>query len=329
MNKNHIPSDKKIRSVLETRATKQDITEVVEWFSTEDGVKWLDDDMSFFVDRLNHNTINLDNDFREDIVMNRIFSLIRKKQIKRNFTFAAAIIIPCVLIISAWFSIDSRIEGSVFSQAIIQEISAEQGERKEVIFQDGSRVFLNAGTKLSYPDKFSLTERRVTLDGEAYFEITKNPKRPFIVEMGKTKIKVLGTEFNVKAYSKDPTIDILLVNGSIEFSTQNNSYLMSPAENLVCNRSTNKISVYRNANTQTASAWTDNIILFNDSSLEELTSTLSRWYKINFTIQVEDPSLYSFSLQTPYIPLNELLKELENISTLKFIKENNNIIIKN
>ena len=87
-----------------------------------------------------------------------------------------------------------------------------------MLLPDGSTVWLNAGSRLTYDSLYGTTLREVTLSGEAYFDVVKNPKKPFIIHTGKINIRVLGTVFNVKSYPEEQTIETSLIKGSIEVS---------------------------------------------------------------------------------------------------------------
>ena len=107
--------------------------------------------------------------------------------------------------------------------AKMQTIFVPPGQRAELTLTDGTKVWLNAKTTFTFPDKFTANNRRVTLDGEGYFDVTKNPEKPFIVNTERYDIKVMGTEFNVTAYSGSSVFETSLLKGAVE--------VFSPAKN--------------------------------------------------------------------------------------------------
>lgn len=112
----------------------------------------------------------------------------------------------------------------------MQTVYAPEGQRAEVMLSDGTKVWLNAKTSLSFPDQFKGGERRVELDGEAYFEVTKDTTKHFIVSFEDYRVKVLGTEFNVKAYSQNKYFEAALLKGSVEVASNytNEKIVLTP-----------------------------------------------------------------------------------------------------
>ena len=109
-----------------------------------------------------------------------------------------------------------KIYGDKYHAANGKVESVHFGGTSKLTLADGSQVWLNAGSKLLYPEKFSGSQREVTLEGEGFFEVTKNAQMPFLVHAGKITLKVLGTRFNVKAYSEDPDIETTLISGKVQ-----------------------------------------------------------------------------------------------------------------
>lgn len=167
---------------------------------------------------------------------------------------------------------------------LINTISTPKGGQYQVNLPDGTRVWLNAGSSLRYPARFSGTERRVALSGEAYFEVTKstiNAKHiPFIVHTDKQDITVLGTHFNVNAYSDEPGIKTTLLEGAVKVSRNG-----APAEGLVLkpgqqsSMTGNKLNV-STVNTEEAIAWKNGMFMFKDADLKTVMRTIARWYDV-------------------------------------------------
>ena len=116
-------------------------------------------------------------------------------------SYAAAVFIPIALIIGLFIRINSQVD--LLADDGYDEVYVPNGERMQVLFQDGSKVHLNSGSRIRYPKKFGLSERKVYLEGEAWFEVAKNKNRPFIVDLSYMDIKVLGTTFDVKAIKRN------------------------------------------------------------------------------------------------------------------------------
>lgn len=196
----------------------------------------------------------------------------------------------------------------------------------QMVFQDGTRVWLNADTRLRYPEKFGFSMRRVELDGEAYFSVSHNPARPFVVGLGGAQIEVLGTEFNVQAYDDSPLIAVSLDAGSVSMSDGRNSFLLAPSDRLLYDRTTRQGRL-DHVDTSGVSLWRKSIISFRDTPLEEVLRTLGRWYDVTF--KVTDPRAYDyyFTLTTHDSSLREILSELQRIAPMRFTREGDTIVI--
>ena len=168
-------------------------------------------------------------------------------------------------------------------------ISTELGGYYNALLPDGSEVWINSKSKLSFPDNFGEKERIVTLVGEAFFSVKKMNGIPFIVEIGDRSVKVLGTEFNVKAYRDEPTIKLSLVKGAVEFNdaVTGYSHTLSPKKEIVFDLS-NGNAVEREFDPYVYSAWKEGYFLFEKSSLKEIVQMMSRWYNITVRLESEE-----------------------------------------
>lgn len=322
------PEDITIERVLNGKATKDEAAVVAAWLSTDKGQRWLSSRMDKAARDIVGGVMSLAEDIPSDEIYAGIERRIRLRRRRTILTGVAAAVLPCILIAAMWADVSGRLGGNLFATAETVEVKASFGERKQIVFQDGSRVWLNAGSVLSYPQRFSLKERRVTLDGEAYFEVEPNAKRPFMVETGDAvRVKVTGTELDVRAFGGEPTVSVVLVNGKAEFQGGGDTFNMRPSQKLVYSKDDGKVSISTIETTDMAGLWKDNIISFRDVSLQEVIETLGRWYNISF--EVRDSKAYSsrFSLRTKEVPLHTLLDEMQHISDLSFSLRGDKVIV--
>ena len=164
-------------------------------------------------------------------------------------------------------------------------IETPLGGQYQVILTDGTKVWLNAASSIRFPAAFAATERKVEITGEVYFEVAKNPKRPFLVVSDKQTVEVLGTHFNVKAYSNDPSAITTLLEGSVKVTTKDNiQKILVPGQRAVLHA--NSIMV-EETNTEEAVAWKNGYFRFNDEKIESVMRQLSRWY--NIEVNYEGP----------------------------------------
>jgi transmembrane sensor len=154
-------------------------------------------------------------------------------------------------------------------------VSTLPGERKTVTLADGSVVRLNAGATLSYPQAFNDTVRKVSISGEAFFTVTRDQRKPFIVESGKIKTRVLGTSFNIVSYGDSASVTV--ATGKVHVSSSAESAFLSPSEKVTYNNSSLSKSA---CSLQDELAWMDNRIVFRNTSMTNAIATLERWYGV-------------------------------------------------
>jgi transmembrane sensor len=154
-------------------------------------------------------------------------------------------------------------------------ISTPRGGQYQVILPDGSKVWLNAASSLKYPTSFASNERKVQLTGEAYFEVTKNAQKPFKVSVNNLDVKVLGTHFNIMAYSDEDAIKTTLLEGSVQLTAGGSSSMLKPdQQGIVKDSHINVIDV----DAEKFVAWKNGYFEFNRCSILDIMKQLSRWY---------------------------------------------------
>ncbi len=313
------PSDIEIFQVLEGKDDKA-AKKVAAWLSTEEGLNWIVENSDRIMKSCEDLYEDVDIPSEEMLVEihRRINQLVRKRRAKRMITVAACVMIPVAMISAMWININARLGNVLFSSP--EEVCefAALGERKVVVFQDGTKVYMNAGSTLAYPSFWALDHRNVKLEGEGFFHVQKNPKRPFIVDMDGATLKVYGTRFNAKAYPDDEIVGIVLFDGDVVFEADDKIYDLEPSEQLEYNRNTGEVEIISLKSPNDKILWTDNVIMFKNNTLREIAEVLSRWYDVSF--EMEDELLYSrtFTLRTDHQPLHFLLEEMEYVSDLHF-----------
>jgi len=172
------------------------------------------------------------------------------------------------------------------SGQVLNQLILPYGRTSEIILPDGTKVFLNAGSRLAYPDVFAGNSREIYLNGEAYFEVKHDSKRPFVVQVNDLRIKDLGTRFNVSAYSSDSRIETVLTEGKVSIK-QNNSGLFNLATELVpgqlasFNKQNGQISI-KKVNVDDYVLWTQGLMKFETVDLSIIVKKLERYYNIRF-----------------------------------------------
>ena len=225
---------------------------------------------------------------------------------------AAVILLPLCL----YFIINNQYFSKEDLSSLAQsEIISAPGTRSMHTLSDGTRVWLNSGSKLAYSANFNHKERKVHIEGEAYFDVSHNKQKPFIVEAGQLEIKVLGTEFNVSAYKDDHLIETTLVNGSIELTEANSgkTVKLAPKQNLRVDKKINKMTV-KNVNPELYSSWKDGKLIFENEPFNDLIRKLSRWYNVDIELESENLEGFRFTAIIQNETLQQTL-ELIKIST--------------
>lgn len=321
------PGKDTIKSVLDGQATKKEAREVVEWFaSTKEGQLYLSElinqnILQFEIEGLDENTCL---PLLSEQILEEINRQIHRKRMRRTIFRVAAILLPFVMIVGFGMFANSRVD--FFGTSEFADLYIPKGENSRIMFQDGSQAFLNSDTKIRYPLKFGLTSREVEIDGEAYFNVSKNSKRPFIIKLNNTRVKVLGTSFNVKAYNNDKFQSIVLDNGSVFFETPKNDYEMFPGQEALYDKTTGKCVINKLDNSSDASEWVNNVIFFKDTPIAEVLKTLNRAFNVEFKIIDPNVYKYTYTLTTEKTSLEKITKELEKITPLRFENECENVI---
>lgn len=174
---------------------------------------------------------------------------------------------------------------------------------------DGSLIWLNAGSSVTYPVAFVGKERRIRMSGELYYEITHDANRPFIIEKGSASIRVYGTKFNVKAYDNDTELKVTLLEGAVGVRKETQSQMLKPGQQAIVKE--RSISLIENADTEEAMAWKNGVISFHNANLGTVLKEMERWYNIDTEIKGSIPGYTFYADIQRSASLAVLLKLLE------------------
>jgi len=204
-------------------------------------------------------------------------------------------------------------------------IQTPKGGQYQVRLPDGTKVWLNAASSLTYPASFlALNNRSVKLIGEAYFEVAKDKDKPFLVATEKQTVEVLGTHFNVNSYPDEASTKTTLLEGAVKIMTKNSTKILKPGQeaNVTVNIDISTV------NTEEAIAWKNGYFRFDDEQLESIMRKISRWYDVEVTYRDEALKTELFAaVTTRFANVSGLLKMLEQIGDAKFNIEGREIII--
>lgn len=310
---------KLVDKVLSKTATPEEAKQVAAWFATDEGQDYLSrryDRESYL---LNEKLISewMDGEIPGKEMKTRF--LLRLKINIRTFRFrvAAAVIIPFILFVGAFTFVADRT--GVFSGDNLAEVVVPYGEQMQVILQDGTIVQLNSGSRLQYPKSFGLFKREVKLNGEGYFSVAKETARPFIVNLNEIDVRVTGTKFDAKAYSEDSKITVSLEEGKVNIiDRKNNVYSMKIGQNADYDKKSGVCTVSRVDDMSLYTAWRTKSLNFYRTPLREIIKTLERQYEVEFAVADSSLLNYKFSISTSRANINDILKDLEKVSDIRF-----------
>jgi len=207
-------------------------------------------------------------------------------------------------------------------------LTTPRGGQFRVTLPDGTAVWLNTASSLRYPTAFAGKERKVEVTGEAYFEVAKDAGKPFIVKINdQTEIQVLGTHFNVNAYSDEATINTTLLEGAVSVNAYQHAQKLIPGQQAQVNTAGSSIRLADNVNTGQAIAWKNGIFDFNQADIKTVMRQIGRWYDIEIVYEKEVETKGDFvgEMQRS-LSLTQVLKGLENMG-LKFRIDNGKRLI--
>ena len=236
---------------------------------------------------------------------------------------AAILFIP--LLITSLLTISRLVHSNKPQLFAIQEITSPPGVRSQIVLPDGSKVWLNAESSIVFKIPFDQTQRDVTLSGEAFFDVQKNPEVPFVVKSGNIHVSVLGTRFNFKAYDHENTIDVVLEEGKVKFQTDKDKsvqeLMMKPGEMAVYDRTTRTTKI-TSVKIDKYTAWHSGQLVFDDTPLPEVAAQLNRWYGIEVILEGTEIQNYKITTTFENESLNQVLDLLELSSPIDINYEN-------
>ena len=311
------PSEELLHKTLENRATAAEAASVAEWLATDSGQAWA----SRYIGRDFDRQESCGDYEREEVASERIFARIKTaltRGRRRRILFrVAAVVIPVALVLGVALRLDRQV-GGIFSDAEYGEFVVDRGRRTQCLFQDGTVAHLNSESKIHYPVKFGLFERRIRLEGEAFFDVKRDTLRPFEVEMGKLRVKVLGTRFTASHMPAFNTEEVTLLSGKVEVSgyRTDQSVVLTPDQSCSYDAGSGAVAV-RNVAASNYCSWTGNSIIFDNMTLADIAVNLEHWYNIRFRIdeRIDTSIRISFTLRPE--TLEETLKIIETLTHLR------------
>lgn len=274
----------------------------------------------------------------KDNSLNHIFEKIQynilleeKKETKKIniwsfYRQAAAILLIPVMAFSLWFYFSSKsFRLTTLTQSVAQswvEINAPEGSRVQFLLPDSTSGWLNSGSKLKYPSVFN-EHRKVELSGEAYFEVVHRNQSDFVVGVADMDVKVLGTRFNVSAYSNDLFTNVVLAEGKVEIEGKTGVFnqTLRPNEKITFNRDSKSLNL-KTVDADRYSAWKDGYLIIENEPLREVIPRIERWYNAEIIVVDNELCSYRFKATFRNEPLEEVLRLIALTTPLKYKIDN-------
>jgi transmembrane sensor len=204
-------------------------------------------------------------------------------------------------------------------------LTTPRGGQYNVTLPDGTQVWLNSASSLHYPTVFIGKERKVEITGEAYFEVAHNPDMPFKVSVNGTQIEVIGTHFNVNAYNDEPVMRTTLLEGSIKFTSRNDTRLLFPGQQIQV-QPNGQITRIKDADIEQTIAWKNGTFSFHKTSIYEIMRQISRWYNVDVNFN-DSLNVHLNGSIGRKVNVSEVFKMIELTGEVKFKIEGKKITV--
>lgn len=321
-------SEDKIRLLqdfLTGKISDSQLKELFFWLNSEKGNleyerRFNDDWLKDFETQENIDSVKL---------FSKIEAKIKEKQFSRKKHFliglrnAAAIFILGLILPFIYYS--TLTSSKEKHQVVYLKETLSSEKVKKITLADGTDVWLMSGSSISYPASFAENKtREVEVKGEAFFNVTKDSKHPFIVKLGAVGLKVIGTSFNVMNYGNEDQIQVVLKSGQVDlfegdYNPEKPSVHLNPGQLATYEKNESKFFI-KETDTNKYTSWTDGILLFHDDPLDVVLKKLGRWYNID--IEIDDPSIshFPFTATIKNENLDQIIDLLQYSTPFRFSK---------
>jgi transmembrane sensor len=278
-----------------------------DWENDHQSTTPSEQDLNRMLDHVHHMIRNKENQKRK-LFVHRFTQVYSK--------VAAILLLPLIIAGGLTLSNLGVLNKPAAEQSVRSVIHAPLGSRVSFNLPDGTAGWLNSGSSLAYSLPFS-NNRKVALDGEAWFDVTHNEKNPFEISAGNSKVKVLGTSFNVSAYRGAHYIEVVLQQGKVEFYPDNLSQkvTMTPSQKLVLNDGKINLTI---TDPSKYKAWTDGKLVFRGDDMAEVAGRIERWYNVKVILADQDLKKFSFRATFEDDSLEEVLRLLSLTSPIGY-----------
>lgn len=208
----------------------------------------------------------------------------------------------------------SNTKGEAAHVSSLMSISTPRGGQYQILLSDGTQVWLNADSRLTYPGRFTGKYREVQIEGEGYFMVAENSKQSFRINSQGQQIDVLGTEFNIAAYPDEEVTKTTLVSGAVKVSTHDQVLMLQPGQQAI--RTASEVHM-RHVDVEYITAWKEGVFMFRQTNLKDVLKSLSRWYDVRIDTTAVPDRRFNGRINRA-VSLQQVLRMMEKSSNLKF-----------
>lgn len=316
-----------VKRFLEGKERKGDKNQIINWFSDIRFEEDIRKTYRLYWDELAEDKEECDG----SVILGRIYHKMKNDEFKKppgkkgivrilNVISKVAAVLFIPLVVYLWINKGS--DSPITAETAYSEIYSPFGTRTMFYLPDGSTGWLNGGSTLGFSTQFREKTREVFLDGEAYFDVVTDSKKPFVVKGEHTDVLAYGTSFNVQTYREDPEIKVTLVSGNIELLAKIDGVKLSladlkPDQMCVYNPDQRQYQI-ETADVKEVTAWTEGKLAFRNETFTEVVKKIKRWYNVELFIM--DEALRSYSYQATFVDetLDEVLKLLQHSAPIQY-----------
>ena len=323
-----------LQKYIENRCTEQELYTLLNWLKSPDDNQAFDSVSQSAWEQIVRKTSFPDEE-RVTALNKEVDELLQKIKEKnnpparvvslsrRNWVYRIASVVLLLLAIGAGYYLTGRSEKA---QITYKEVIAAQGETKEYTLADGTYIRLNSESKLVIPSDFNEENRTIEMVGEGFFDVVRDPDKPFVITNGNTQVKVLGTSFNLKAYKDDDYINVTVSSGKVlvNVSDLDLQLRVTPSEHLSINKKTGnltKLTFEENL----YSNWVEGTLFFNKEPIGEVLKTINRKYRKKVILQSNSKHIISGTHDNKSI--EAVVESICFTTGLKQKKDGENIIL--
>lgn len=314
---------------LNKEASPQEVQTLVMWLKAEGLFQgWLDEewnmaspDMDMTLQR------RLFTQIKQEIAQEEKAQLpVKKKRFHKLYLYTVRIASIVILLLLTGFTVYYYARHEFQMPDMI--VSVEKGQKANIVLPDGSKVWINSDSELSYGSRFNHKERVLSLNGEAYFEVAPDRIRPFVVETDELAVRALGTSFNVKSYQEENYVSTILMTGKVAVTAKEHSVILNPNERIIYNKQTGQMEKSSVENAGDFVNWKYNTLTFHGETFENIVYTLERYYNMRIVFESESLKKYRFTGTPGNTSLESILHIFSLTSPLSYEVRDSIIILR-